>query len=318
MTGQEKLLVLADGSERTIQTVRYLAGFMPVDPRIGIVLFHVFSGTPEEFRGFTQDTADAGLAEAIQDHERKARQGVMACLDAARRMLVEAGYSADRVEIRIQQVRQGVARDIVEEAKSGGYSAVVTRRRGLGTIQNLILGSVAVKLLQALGFLPLIFVGQTPPAKKVLLAVDASPASRKAVEFAIPWLAASGCNVCIFHALSGLGSVHFDLPEGPCPQRPCEEEAEASLEAFQAKLAWLFETVRGMLIEGGIRPERITRKLATGVRHHADAIVAEAEEGGFSTVILGRRGLTRTEAFFMGRVSHAVVYGGRRLSVWVV
>ena len=44
----------------------------------------------------------------------------------------------------------------------------------------------------------------------------------------------------------------------------------------------------------------------------------EAEGGGYSTIVVGRRGLSKIEAFFMGRVGHKVVYGGKKFTVWVV
>ncbi|WP_459904084.1 universal stress protein, partial [Desulfosarcina cetonica] len=86
------------------------------------------------------------------------------------------------IEIKFHLRENGVARDIINEAKND-YSAVIMRRRGLGALKGIILGSVAVKLLQTITFIPIIIVGQVPTNKKILLAVDASPSSRRAVEF---------------------------------------------------------------------------------------------------------------------------------------
>jgi nucleotide-binding universal stress UspA family protein len=36
------------------------------------------------------------------------------------------------------------------------------------------------------------------------------------------------------------------------------------------------------------------------------------------TIIMGRRGLSRTQDFFMGRVTNKVVYLAREKSVWIV
>lgn len=56
----------------------------------------------------------------------------------------------------------------------------------------------------------------------------------------------------------------------------------------------------------------------TGVYSRSDAIVKKAQDGGYSTIVVGRRGLSQVDAFFMGRVGHEVVYGGKNFSVWVV
>ncbi|MEZ4527354.1 MAG: hypothetical protein R2941_15655 [Desulfobacterales bacterium] len=55
MTMPKKLLVLVDGSQRSVQTAEYLKNFMPADENMQIVLFHVFSGLPEEYRELAKD-----------------------------------------------------------------------------------------------------------------------------------------------------------------------------------------------------------------------------------------------------------------------
>lgn len=322
MTGRTRLLVLVDGSERTIQTARYLTGFMPVDAQLEIVLFHVFQGVPEEFRKLEQGlenlgTADQVVADQLRKQELEEKLGVLTCLQEAKRLLVAGGFPEDKVEIKFQRPNQGVARDIIEEARNG-YDAVVMRRRGLGALKNMILGSVAVKLLQSLTFVPLILVGQAPPTKKVLLAVDYSPPSLKALNFAASLLGGGGYAVQIFHAIEGLGAVTFDLPQGECPKPVDEALAGSGLQAFKARVAQLFHTARELLLASGFEAAQISQRVISGVRHRADAIITEAERGEFGTIVVGRRGLSRVDAFFMGRVSHAVVYAGNHFSVWVV
>ena len=318
MAEQTRLLVLLDGSERAIQTARYLTGFMPVGDHMQIVLFHVFNGTQEQRRELEEHQACEGIAEQLRTQEQEEKQNVLACLQQAKRILVDGGYRAEQVEIKFQCMVKGVARDIIEEAKNG-YSAVVLRRRGLGAIQNIILGSVAVKLLQALTFLPIILVGQEPPAKKLLLAVDASPHSKKAVEFAAQLLGKSrDYEARVLHVVQGLGAVRFELTEGACPEQAGDATAEVCLKAFKAQVARLLRIAATLLTEAGFDPQRISKAVVTGARNLAEAIVTEAERNGCSTIVVGRRGLSRVDAFFMGRVSHAVVYAGKQFSVWVV
>ena len=56
-------------------------------------------------------------------------------------------------------------------------------------------------------------------------------------------------------------------------------------------------------------------KLYTGM-HRFFVTLARME--GFKTIVIGRRGLSRLQQFFMGRVSKKVVYLARGLAVWVV
>jgi len=305
---QNKLLVLVDGSERSIRTVNYVKEIMPVDGSIRIVLFHVFSGLPEEFR----DLEDQ-LKSWETERENKARSD----LEQAKDVLINGGFAEEAIEIKFHRLEKGVARDIIDEARNG-YSAVVMSRRGMGSLQSIILGSVAVKLLEKLTFIPIIFVGQAPPVKKFLLAVDASPSSMKAVEFVASLVGGRSYAVCIFHAILRLGSVSFELPGDNMPELPDVKMTDTCIEAFKLKVARLFQDVKGVLMASGFESEKISEKIVSGVYSRSETIVKEAEDGGYGTIVVGRRGLSKVEAFFMGRVGHKVVYGGKKFTVWVV
>lgn len=314
---QNKMLILVDGSERTLQTVNYVKDFMPVDENTRIVLFHVYSGIREEYRELELEPTCITVADQLKNRETQEKGNIRACLEQAKNILISGGFSEQSIEIKFHRLEKGVARDIIDEARKG-YTAVVLRRRGMGALKNIILGSVAVKLLQALTFIPILIVGQAPAVKKILLAVDASPASMKAVEFIASLLGGHGYEVCIFHAIPGLGAIHFDLSEVCRPALPEVDMSDTCLEVFKLKVARLFKDVKDRLMASGFESENISEKIISGVRSRSDAIVKEAEDGDFGTIVVGRRGLSKVEAFFMGRVGHQVVYGGKKFTVWVV
>jgi len=317
MTIQNKMLILVDGSERTLQTVNYVSDFMPVHENTQIVLFHVFSGIPEEYRELVQEPTCKTVVDQLKNRETQEKGKIRACLEQAKNILISGGFSERSIEIKFHRLEKGVARDIIDEARKG-YTAVVLRRRGMGALKNIILGSVAVKLLQALTFIPVLLVGQAPAVKKILLAVDSSPASMKAVEFVASLLGGHGYEISIFHAIPGLEAIHFDLSENCRPELPEVDMSDTCLETFKLKVARLFRDVKDMLMTSGFESEKISEKVISGVRSRSEAIVKEAEDGGFGTIVVGRRGLSKVEAFFMGRVGHEVVYGGKMFSVWVV
>lgn len=317
MTIQNKMLILVDGSERTLQTVNYVNDFMPVDENTQIVLFHVFSGIPEEYRELVQEPTCKTVVDQLKNRETQEKGKIRAYLEQAKNILISGGFSERSIEIKFHRLEKGVARDIIDEARKG-YTAVVLRRRGMGALKNIILGSVAVKLLQALTFIPILLVGQAPAVKKILLAVDSSPASMKAVEFVASLLGGHGYEISIFHAIPGLEAIHFDLSENCRPELPEVDMSGTCLETFKLKVARLFRDVKDMLMTSGFESEKISEKVISGVRSRSEAIVKEAEDGGFGTIVVGRRGLSKVEAFFMGRVGHEVVYGGKMFSVWVV
>ncbi len=317
MTIQKKILVLVDGSERTIQTVNYIKDFMHVDENTQIVLFHVFSGIPEQYRDLELYLNCANTVDQLKNREISEKKKILTYLEASKKILISGGFSEQSIEIKFHCLEKGIARDIIEEAKKG-YTAVVMRRRGMGVLRNIILGSVAVKLLQSLTFVPVIIVGQIPPVKKILLAVDSSPDSMKAVEFVASFIGDCEYDMTILHAIPGLGAINFDLPELNMLAFPEISMSDSCIESFKFNVARLFKDVREILARSGLKSQNISEKIISGVLSRSDAIVNEAEEGGYSTIVVGRRGLSKVEAFFMGRVGHEVVYGGKKFTVWVV
>jgi nucleotide-binding universal stress UspA family protein len=317
MAIQKKLLVLVDGSERAIQTVGYVKNFMLVDGNTRIVLFHVFSGLPEECGELEKGPTGANAVQQLNNRKMAEKRKIRAYLEQAKKILIAGGFAEPSIEVKFHPLEKGVARDIIAEA-GNGYSAVVLRRRGMGALKTVILGSVAVQLLQSLTFIPIVIVGQAPPVKKILLAVDASAASMKAVEFVASFLGGQGYEICVFHAIPGLGAVNFDLSEVKKHEPPEVEMSDTCLEAFKLKVARLFQDVKDRLTAAGFESEKISEKIISGVHSRSDAIVKEAADGGYGTIVVGRRGLSKVDAFFMGRVGHEVVYGGKNFTVWVV
>lgn len=317
MATQKKLLVLADGTERTLRTVQYLTQVMPVDADTRIVLFHVFSGIPEEYRDLGNDPICLPAFRELETRETQEKKNIRAYLEQAKNNLVAAGFQDASIEIKLHIQEKGVARDIIEEARKG-YTAVILRRRGMGTLKNVILGSVAVKLLQSLTFIPIILVGQAPLVKKILLAVDASPYSMKAVEFVAEMMGGHAYEICIFHAIIGLGSLKFDLSEINGQRLPDSQKLDPCVIAIQTKVTRLFQNIKERLSAAGFEYGKISEKIVSGVHNRSDAIIRESEDGGYGTIVVGHRGLSKVEAFFMGRVGHEVVHEGKKFTVWVV
>ena len=75
---------------------------------------------------------------------------------------------------------------------------------------------------------------------------------------------------------------------------------------------------RNRLIEAGMNGERVEIKVRTGMGSRAGAIVDEAKIGGYGTIVLGRRGLSKVPEFFMGRVSNKVIQMAKEKTVWIV
>jgi nucleotide-binding universal stress UspA family protein len=161
-------------------------------------------------------------------------------------------------------------------------------------------------------------VGGTPQSDKILVALDTSEEAMRTVDFVGAMVDGTERKVTLFHVIRGLdlGSQRYDATfvlhqEWEGEVRKHFREAERSTEA-------LFQEAVGRLENAGVEDDRISTKVVTGVASRAKAIVDEASKGDYGTIVMGRRGLSRLEEFFIGRVSNKVMQLAQEMAVWVV
>ncbi len=298
---QKRILLAVDGSERSMQTVRY-AGEEKAFNGMKIVLFHVFNSIPDAYYDLEKEPKSVKVVRHVRSWEAEQKKKIKAFMADARRMLMEAGHADPAVDIKVQNRKKGVARDIIAEAQNG-YDAVLIRRRGAGALKNIIVGSVTNKLLEKLTFIPVLIAGRKPINQKILVAVDGSPCATRAVQFVADTVGRlPGYQIRLIHVVRGGDAAET-------------EDLEAN--GFSGSEP-VFKPAEAILTGAGIDPASISTRRISGVMSRAGAIVNAAEKGGWGTIVLGRRGLSSVGDFFMGRVSNKVVHAGRMDTVWIV
>lgn len=309
MNEEKKLLILFDGSERSMQTLDYVGQLAPFR-NYKLVLFHVFSGVPECYWDLERTPQNQHAISQLIAWEIERKKEIKNFAEKAQQKLLDAGISEDLVEIKIHKRIVGVARDILKEAEEGHYTAVVLRRRGVGALEGMIVGSIANKLFSKLTFSPMIIAGRHPAREKLLIAIDGSASSRRAVDFVADNAGGNNYTVGLIHVIRGFGSLVPDNPEFLMPAE--------NVELAHNEMMELFSDMKAKLIKAGFDEKRITERIITGVYSRAGAIVQEAEAEGYGTIVIGRKGLSRVQEFFMGRVCNKVIHGGKQFSVWVI
>jgi hypothetical protein len=109
-----------------------------------------------------------------------------------------------------------------------------------GSSQSLnYLGSVSYKIVQAVGNTPVWVVGDGIKSRKMLLAVDNSDNSSKAVDFAGTFAAANGAEVTLFNAVQEFSLELLDI------STPRGAEIEASiLEELERDVQLMFDAYK--------------------------------------------------------------------------
>jgi nucleotide-binding universal stress UspA family protein len=307
MNEQSKILVLLDGSERSKETLTYVADVKAFKDKT-LVLYHVYSEIPEYYWDLDMDPQRPPLlVPGLENWLREKLAAITTFMEEGKSRLLKAGFADDRVTIAIHKKETGIARDILKEAALG-YEAVVMRRRGMGKATGVVLGSVSAKLLSKLSDVPILMTGKRPQNDRVLIAVDGSESSDRAVDFVARQLGPYGYTAQLLHVIRG-SAVN--------PVNPEFIPAEA-LELIRQGIGDQLNGMKNRLIAAGFAAAKVSGKIIEDVESRSEAIVREAAHGAFGTIVLGRKGVSKLQEFFIGSVSEKVIHSGRDFTVWII
>ena len=312
MGESKKILVAVDLSHHSLNAVKYVAKqCSPKDLRVNLV--YVMPTAPETYwdlekEAFFRERMKGKYAQWKRDTKKKAQ----AFLDDARNILVKAEFSENKVELMLRERKVGIARDILEECTQG-YDAVVVGRKGLGKLEDIFLGSVSTKIVQGVKDIPVWVVGGDITSKKMLLAVDSSKNSRKAVDYVGRFAADTNAELTLFHVVRsvGLGFVDDLVLRDENMERQLLEEMDRDIPR-------MFRSYKDALLRSGVVADRISSTSVLHSTSRAGDILRKAKEGGYGTIVMGRRGLSKVGEFLMGRVTSKVLSRAEGFAVWIV
>ena len=149
-----------------------------------------------------------------------------------------------------------------------------------------------------------------PFNKKILLAVDESENARRAVSYVAQLLGGvKGFRVKILHIIPGPESDYFASPD----------EERAWLIQYKENTDRLLEEYRQMLIHAGFHPVDVTvQSILRYSPSLVESILEERDKHDFSTIVVGRHGLSRREEFLFGSISNRIVSQAQDCTIWVV
>lgn len=311
-TQKNRLLVALDGSLQASMVVDYVGETFPPE-KTQIVLFHVLNMVPEslyDFESNMEKELDPVLSNAFLDERKKSIQTFM---EQSKHILMEKGFSDEQIDILIESRKQGIARDILEVSRQG-FTALVLGRTGVSKVKDLLIGSVASKLLNKLSEIPLIVVGKVRRNGGVIIAYDGSGSSEKAV-MAVGKLLGRAMTkpIILLNIIRSLNILYMDEIQRNYPINE-NDWTNRHRQAIEPSMDNAVE----VLVNAGIRKETIGKKILSNQVSRAESIVKEAREGGFGSIVIGRRGLSLVEAFLMGRVGNKVFQMAHDMTIWII
>ena len=158
---------------------------------------------------------------------------------------------------------------------------------------------------------------------KFLVALDCTPASFKCIRYLCGVLKGNpGFDLILYHVLPTASPNLLKREEVQRIERLHAEHPDLSgyfwkTEDEQA-MNRFFEQARRELLEAGFKKSRIGVHFGVQSTEISDLILEEAAGFGCSTIVLGRRRLSRVKELLQGSVSGSVVRLARGITVWVV
>ncbi len=159
-------------------------------------------------------------------------------------------------------------------------------------------------------------------SERILVAFDASENALRAVDYVAKMAAAgAGLQVELLYVERLPERDFFETEQAW--KVACASQAEAVKQALAE--------ARKRLTKAGLKPEAVTVRTLPSCRTGdpqaqscslgtsiARDIMRVREEGGFGTVVIGRRGVSKAEEFLFGSVSSKVMHLAKDCAVWVV
>jgi nucleotide-binding universal stress UspA family protein len=145
----------------------------------------------------------------------------------------------------------------------------------------------------------------------ILISVDASENAMRAVDYAATVLAsAPGVRMTLLYIERAPGRDGFDDEAAWLNQCRLDHD----------RVFGFLQNARARLMSAGVPEAAISERtvLCSAEPSIAQTILDVQQEGGFGTLVVGRRGLTKGEEFLFGSVSSKLVHNAKNCAVLVV
>ncbi|MCP4623832.1 MAG: universal stress protein [bacterium] len=307
----KKILLAVDDSLQSKDAVKYAVTISSAVKELHYVLFHVQPMISQYLIDEAQKNPQAGtdLNKVIKKNDASARN----MLEEYQNRMVRLGIDEDRIEIVTRPRALGLAKDIIDFGHVGRYDAIVVGRRRMSRLQEVFMGSVSSKLLEHSQYIPVWLVDGEITSDKIMVAVDGSESSLRAVDhLSFMLMGNPNVEVTLLHVMSNAKEFY---------EESLDEEPSAELENLvssddKKRIDQFYATAVEKFKDAGVAESQIQIQTVEGRRRPGKVIIETAEKGNFGTVVIGRRGINK--AFFMGSVSHYVINKASGCALWVV
>ncbi len=308
---EKKVLIAVDDSRHSENALRYAAGLIDSVKELKFVLYHVQPTISQYLvdEARIKPSANAELKKLM----RKTHEAANALLEKQKALMVSMGVAEADVQIVTLPKKFGVAKDILEYGTALLYDAIIIGRRGVSGLTEVFTGSVSHNIVDNSELLPIWVVDEKPTANGIMVAVDGSQSSLRAVDhLSFVFGGNPATTITFFHVvprLSDFCPIDFSDTDTSQLEEIIQQSDKAYIDRFYAHAL-------KKLDDAGISESQIRIDVRKGGFKVAKAILDAYGKGDFGTLILGRRGTNRR--YFSGSVSRYLVNQFSGGALWVV
>ncbi|MGA6924166.1 MAG: universal stress protein [Desulfosarcina sp.] len=308
---EKKVLIAVDDSRHSENAVSYAAEIYEKVKEMKIVLFHV-EPTISQYLLDEAKTKPGAHAE-LQKLKRKSQEAGHQLLEKNKSLMVSLGVAETDLQLMSLPRKLGAAKDILEYGTALHYDALIVGRRGLSGLAETFIGSVSANIIDNSQLLPVWIVNEKTSSNAIMVAVDGSESSLRAVDH-MSFIFGGNPDVTIsfFHVAPRLTDV--------CPIDFAETDTSALEEIIKqgdkACIDRFYAHALKKLTDAGIAERQIRIEVSKGGFRVAKAVIEAYRKGNYGTLIIGRRGMDKK--FFTGSVSRYLVNQFSEGALWVV
>jgi nucleotide-binding universal stress UspA family protein len=288
---EKHLLVTVSEQQSAFCGVRFVGHFFSHKEDLKLTFFYTAPKAPGVWEGESDHQSVAQSQQQAKEYEIKGRKA----FEAARKELIQLGCKPDNIATKLQIRRFTKVTDIIQEAETGLYDAVVLGRRGLSWLEEAFDESVSKGILEKQVNFPLWLCRRPDPARKnLLLCVDGSDASKRMADHVGFMLAGKEQQEVTALFVKKSGATLKKDPDD------------------------ILSESREIMTKSGIPAERIKSRIISN-NNIGKAILAEVENGRFAAVAVGRTGAGQgfLQKLFMGSVSEKLFRELERAALWI-
>lgn len=307
---EKEILIAVDSSSNSRCAVEYAVSMTDVIDKLHFTLFHV----QPAISMYVIDEAERNPQTRAKLNEiaKRNREASEIVLERYQKLMVEAGVPAPRIKTITRPRMHGIAKDVLAYGLIGSFDAIVVGRRGISKVQEVVMGSVTNKIIDHSEVTPVWIVNDNQAPHNILMAVDGSEASLRAVDHISFMLKGNAATtITLLHVKPRIGDTHvieFDAID--------DDLGEIILDGERRRVKNFFGHAREMFHKNGIQENQLNILEVNCTANIGKTIVNEARKGGFGTIVVGRAGLNAS--FFFGSVSRYVLNADTEAAVWLV